>query len=76
MVGEEEEVGIEMEGIGESDWDILQQDLSFKCSFEDVAVDDVLPCDLMCFDTLCDESPKVEDTIEVNEESALVHLRQ
>jgi hypothetical protein len=56
-----------------SDWEMVQQDLNFKHRFEDfVAVDDVVPCDLMSNNNLCDNRPEVEDISEVHEESASV----
>lgn len=48
---------VEMEFIDESAWEMLQEDLSFACSFKHY----VLPCELISIKDLCDESPQEKD---------------
>jgi hypothetical protein len=72
-VNEGDEIYNQVEGIDEGAWEMLQQDLNFTCSFDDlVEIDDVLPCGLISIDELCDESSEVKDTNETSEESVPV----
>jgi hypothetical protein len=73
---EGDETDNQMEGTDEGAWEMLQQDLNFTCSFDDLVEidDDVLPCGLISIDKLCDESSEVKDTNETSEESACANV--
>jgi len=49
--------------------EMMQEGLNIKCSFQDFVTVDKMCIDVMHTDEFCNQSPEVENTGEVNEES-------